>query len=155
MGAAPHRLPTTRSDVIVIGAGLSGLNAALLLEEQGLKVTVLEGRDRIGGRLLTLQDVPGRPEAGGNGIGHSYARLLDLASPIQFPYNSIVKGYINRYTNSRYGTISRILGMSQYYFPIIEEELLREGLPVELRALPIIESALSPTARSRWRACPI
>lgn len=34
-------------------------------------------------------------------------RLLDLASPIQFPYNSIVKGYINRYTNSRYGTISR------------------------------------------------
>ena len=37
-------------------------------------------------------------------------RLLDLASPIQFPYNSIVKGYINRYTNSRYGTISRILG---------------------------------------------
>ena len=75
-------------------------------------------------------------------------RLLDLASPIQFPYNSIVKGYINRYTNSRYGTISRILGMSQYYFPIIEEELLREGLPVELRALPIIESALSPTAVS-------
>ena len=75
-------------------------------------------------------------------------RLLDLASPIQFPYNSIVKGYINRYTSSRYGTISRILGMSQYYFPIIEEELLREGLPVELRALPIIESALSPTAVS-------
>jgi len=75
-------------------------------------------------------------------------RLLDLASPIQFPYNSIVKGYINRYTNARYGTISRILGMSQYYFPIIEEELLREGLPVELRALPIIESALSPTATS-------
>lgn len=75
-------------------------------------------------------------------------RLLDLASPIQLPYNSIVKGYINRYTSSRYGTISRILGMSQYYFPIIEEELLREGLPVELRALPIIESALSPTAVS-------
>ena len=47
-------------------------------------------------------------------------RLLDLASPIQFPYNSIVKGYINRYTNSRYGTISRSLGMAQYYVPIIE-----------------------------------
>lgn len=75
-------------------------------------------------------------------------RLRDLASPIQLPYNHIVKGYINRYTNTRYGTISRILGMSQYYFPIIEEELLREGLPVELRALPIIESALTPTAVS-------
>ena len=75
-------------------------------------------------------------------------RLRALVSPIQLPYNSIVRGYINRYTDSRYGTISRILGMSQYYFPIIEEELLREGLPVELRALPIIESALSPTAVS-------
>ena len=75
-------------------------------------------------------------------------RLLDLVSPIQLPYNNIVKGYINRYTDPRYGTISRILGMSQYYFPIIEEALLREGLPVELRALPIIESALSTTAVS-------
>ena len=75
-------------------------------------------------------------------------RLRDLASPIQLPYNSIVRGYINRYTDSRYGTISRILGMSQYYFPLIEDELLKEGLPIELRALPIIESALSTTTTS-------
>lgn len=75
-------------------------------------------------------------------------RLFNLASPIQLPFNSIVKNYINRYIDPRSGTISRILGMSQYYFPIIESELLREGLPVELRALPIIESALSPTAVS-------
>ena len=75
-------------------------------------------------------------------------RLRDLASPIQLPYNSIVRGYINRYTDSRYGTISRILGMSQYYFPLIEEELIKADLPVELRALPIIESALSTTTTS-------
>lgn len=76
------------------------------------------------------------------------SRLRDLASPIQLPYNSIVKGYINRYTDPRYQTIARILGMSKYYFPLIEDELLRQDLPVELRALPIIESALSPTAVS-------
>lgn len=75
-------------------------------------------------------------------------RLRDLVSPIQLPYNHIVKGYINRYTDSRYGTIARILGMSKYYFPLIEDELLKADLPVELRALPIIESALSPTALS-------
>lgn len=81
-------------------------------------------------------------------LRNNYRRNRDLASPIQLPYNSIVRGYINRYTDSRYGTISRILGMSQYYFPLIEDELLKEGLPIELRALPIIESALSVTAVS-------
>ena len=75
-------------------------------------------------------------------------RLRALASPVQLPYNAIVRGYINRYVDSRYGTIGRILGMSQYYFPLIEDELIRSGLPVELRALPVIESALSPTAIS-------
>ena len=75
-------------------------------------------------------------------------RLQQLVSPVQLPYNPIVRGYIARYTNPRYGTISRILGLSQYYFPLIEEELIKAGLPVELRALPIIESALSPTAVS-------
>ena len=82
---AAVRLPATTSDVIVVGAGLSGLNAALLLESEGLKVTVLEGRQRIGGRLHTLVDVPGKPEAGGNGIGHSYARFLDLARRLGIP----------------------------------------------------------------------
>lgn len=75
-------------------------------------------------------------------------RLRALVSPIQLPYNSLVKSYINRYTDTRYGTIGRVLGMSRYYFPLIEEELLRHDLPVELRALPIIESALSTTATS-------
>jgi monoamine oxidase len=70
------------TDAIVIGAGLSGLNAALLLEEQGQKVIVLEGRKRAGGRLYTMDDVPGAPEAGGSGIGMGYARLIDRANTL-------------------------------------------------------------------------
>lgn len=81
--AVASYIPSARAaevaDVIVLGAGLSGLNAALLLEEQGQKVIVLEGRTRAGGRLYTLDDVPGAPEAGGSGIGRGYARLLDRA----------------------------------------------------------------------------
>ena len=74
-----------KTDVLVIGAGLSGLNAALLLEEQGFKVQVIEGRDRIGGRLLSLRDIPGNPEAGGNGIGSGYGRMIDTVERLEIP----------------------------------------------------------------------
>ena len=87
-----------------------------------------------------VADVPAGEEAPGDSL--YVERLRALASPIELPFNAIVKGYINRYTSSQYGTMSRILAMSRYYFPLIEDELLREGLPIELRALPIIESAL-------------
>lgn len=66
-------------DVLVLGAGLSGLNAALLLEEQGFRVQVLEGRDRVGGRVRSLHDLPGHPEAGGSVIAEGYARVIDRA----------------------------------------------------------------------------
>lgn len=64
-------------DVIVVGAGLSGLNAAMTLEEAGLDVLVLEGRKRLGGRVYTLMDVPGKPEAAGEYIGANYARMIN------------------------------------------------------------------------------
>ena len=75
-------------------------------------------------------------------------RLRDLASPIELPYNYVVKASIARYTDSRYGLMSRVLGLSQFYFPMIEEELMKAGLPIELRAMAIIESALQTTAVS-------
>ena len=75
-------------------------------------------------------------------------RLRALVSPVQLPFNPIVKNYIRRYVDTRYGTINRVLSLSRYYFPLIEEELIKADLPVELRALPIIESALYPTAVS-------
>ncbi len=66
------------SKVIVIGAGLSGLNAALNLEDLGFDVTVLEARDRVGGRVFTLADKPEMPEGGGSEIGPMYARVLSM-----------------------------------------------------------------------------
>ena len=79
----------TESDVLVVGAGLSGLRAALDLQEQGHKVQVIEGRKRVGGRVLSLYDVPGNPEAGGNGIGAGYGRMIDAAQRYGVELNNI------------------------------------------------------------------
>ena len=76
-------------------------------------------------------------------------RLRDLVSPIPLPYNYLVRSRIVNYVEKHPATISRVVGLSHLYFPIIEDELMRQGLPVELRALPIIESALQVNALSR------
>jgi membrane-bound lytic murein transglycosylase D len=76
-------------------------------------------------------------------------RLRSILSPIGLPWNDIVKRYIVMFTTARRTTMGNILSRSQYYFPIIEAELSKAGLPLELRILPVIESALVPTARSR------
>lgn len=81
--ASASRLAYTATDkeldVIVIGAGLAGLETALTLEENGLRVRVIEGRDRIGGRVYSLFDVPGVPEVGGNTIANAYGRCIAAA----------------------------------------------------------------------------
>ncbi len=71
-----------RSDVIVIGAGLAGLHAAMLLEAEGFNVLVLEGNNRIGGRVLTMDDVDGKPEAGGQQIGPLHARVRSAVTDL-------------------------------------------------------------------------
>lgn len=73
---------TTQSDVIVIGAGLAGLHSASLLAGEGVKVTVLEARSRLGGRLETFYDLPGAPEAGGDSILAGYARVRATVSSL-------------------------------------------------------------------------
>jgi len=67
------------ADVIVVGAGLAGLFCATWLTDAGYRVKVLEAGERIGGRLWTLDRLPGAPEAGGAQIGQSYARIRYVA----------------------------------------------------------------------------
>lgn len=78
-------------------------------------------------------------------------RLKMMATEVQLPYNDVVKKYIQIYTRKG-GVMERVLGLAQYYFPIFEEALYRYKLPMELKMLPVIESALIPRAESRASA---
>ena len=73
------------AEIIVIGAGLSGLYAATLLAEAGKDVLVLEGSDRIGGRLYTVESAHGQTEGGGEQVGGGYARIRYMAEKLGVP----------------------------------------------------------------------
>ena len=65
-------------------------------------------------------------------------RLQKMNTVIEMPYNKLVLAYINMYTQRKKDLVEAMLGMSLYYMPIFEQALDREGLPLELKYLPII-----------------
>ncbi len=79
-------------------------------------------------------------------------RLSALPTVIEMPYNQIVRSYIDRYTKRGRAQIAAILGLSLYYMPIFEQALEEQGLPLELKYLPVIESGLDPNAVSKHGA---
>ena len=75
-------------------------------------------------------------------------QLLDKSSPMDFAFNEINYKYIQKYLGRDIKLISRMLGVSPYYFPMMEQQLDRFQIPLELKYLAIVESALNPKARS-------
>lgn len=76
-------------------------------------------------------------------------RLYKMPTVMELSYNQVVKSYIEMYSNRRREQVSYMLALGEYYFPMFEEALDKHGLPLELKYLPVIESALNPTAVSR------
>jgi membrane-bound lytic murein transglycosylase D len=76
-------------------------------------------------------------------------RLKRLPTVMEMPYNEVVQKFIDRYAGRLRHSVSYMLGASNFYMPIFEEALEAYGLPLELKYLPIIESALNPKAVSR------
>ena len=76
-------------------------------------------------------------------------RLKRLPTIIEMPYNDVVQKFIDRYSGKLRRSVSYMLGAGNFYMPIFEEALEAYNLPLELKYLPAIESALNPTAVSR------
>lgn len=75
-------------------------------------------------------------------------RKLDANSPIDLTYNQYVKDYIELYAVRKRGLMARVMGLAQIYFPLFEEQLDRFNMPLELKYLAIVESALNASAQS-------
>lgn len=75
--------------------------------------------------------------------------LMNDNSPFNFVYNGWVRSYIELYGSRRRDLTERMLGLGALYFPFFEEQLDRYDIPLELKYLAVVESALNPIARSR------
>jgi membrane-bound lytic murein transglycosylase D len=77
------------------------------------------------------------------------ARLSKLPNIVELPYNETVRRCIDLYVERRRESVENMLGTGDFYFPMIEETLDKYGLPMELKYLAVVESALNPVALSR------
>lgn len=77
-----------------------------------------------------------------------YMAELDARTPFEMAYNPVVKKYIERYLKYGSTRLSRMMAHGQYYFPMFEEHLAKYNMPLELKYLAVVESALNPKAKS-------
>lgn len=92
---------------------------------------------------------PGFVPVYSDSVYYQRLRKLDASSPINYTYNQYVKDYIELYAYKKRALTERVMGLAQIYFPMFEEHLDRFNMPLELKYLAIVESALNPEARSR------
>jgi len=78
--------------------------------------------------------------------------LLDQKSMFTVEHNQIVESVTKSYLKNRKNALQRLMALSEYYFPLFEEKLAKYNLPLELKYLAIVESALNPRAVSRMGA---
>ncbi|MEA5080707.1 MAG: LysM peptidoglycan-binding domain-containing protein [Dysgonamonadaceae bacterium] len=76
-------------------------------------------------------------------------RLYNLPTVMEMSYNEVVRSYIDRYSDRNRNMVGYLATIGDYYFPMFEQALDKYGLPLELKYLPVIESALNPIAVSR------
>ena len=145
----------SRDDVLVIGAGLSGLHAAMLLEDMGVSVKVIEAADRVGGRVNTLYNVENRPDAGAQEVGPMYARTLSTIDQLGLEMRDWMGGGIKYAVSVRGATMdaktwsgSKVNTLSGADREMPPYALSARYMPGADNPLEDIESWLEPSAHA-------
>lgn len=76
-------------------------------------------------------------------------KAMDEKSPFNIEYNQGLENVIKSFLKNRKRSFERLIGISQYYFPMFEESLAAQNIPLEIKYLSVVESALNPRAVSR------
>jgi membrane-bound lytic murein transglycosylase D len=97
---------------------------------------------------LESNGIPSFPDS----VYEKRIEALNAESPIELTYNKQVKAFISLYADKKRELTEKILGLSEIYFPLFEEILDRYNMPLELKYLAVVESALNPAAGSRMGA---
>lgn len=145
-----HARQHEESDVIVIGAGLAGLNASLILTELGYSVSLLEGSNRVGGRVNTVIKDGHIMENGASEIGPQYARILDMVDRLDLklidedrdvlPFCSHIKGQLTSSRDWFSSDVNKTIGSERNIAP---NDLAAKAIG-SLFPLPDVESWLDP-----------
>ncbi|MEO0405268.1 MAG: hypothetical protein AAF193_10385, partial [Bacteroidota bacterium] len=94
---------------------------------------------------MSWDSVPSVPDS----VFQERLAILDQQTPMDVRFRPELASYLKHYTTKRKAQVGRMLSLSNYYFPLFEQKLDEYNLPLELRYLPVVESALNPTATSR------
>ena len=139
----------TQTDTVVVKhrpAWLEEFSGPRSADEIDKRVT----RYELEKRLAEFDPLAYDPSFAGRQTDEVYMQRLEaMGSPLNLPYNEVVRRFIVRYSEQNRKEMSRILGLCYYYMPMIEQTFDRYDIPLELSALAIIESNLNPRATSK------
>lgn len=140
----------------VISSGAEAINDTIILNSEIYSEKIARDLDSLVNSWyvkIALKDYPGQFVPDSAGIEYPdtlyIERLSKVNSIVKLDYNSIIRNHIHVYTIKQRDKFSVVLGLMSYYFPMIEDIFDSYGLPVELKYMAVIESALNPNAVSR------
>ncbi len=136
------------TEVLILGAGLSGLYAALLLEKRGIDYQILEGSDRVGGRLYTNDQFSVPLEWGGATINEDYKRVINLANALKVPLVDALADPQEWMIHYHGKNVSNRQWSSDSINPLSDE--LKAFSPYQLAAAPFTKEPLPVKDISDW-----